>query len=204
MTPRAVIFDVGNVLYEWNLRFLYERLIDDDRALEAFLQDVVTLDWHFQHDLGRPFAETSAELIARHPGHAELIRALGPRFGETIQAMPPDMRDLVDALDARGVPLYALTNFSDEFWQPFRAREAWLFDRFRGFVVSGAEGVVKPDPAIYALALDRFGLEAEEAFFTDDRLANVAAASAMGIHVHHFTGAAGLHAALVGHGLLPD
>ena len=64
---QAVIFDVGKVLYDWNPRFLYERLIGDDQALEAFLQDVVTPEWHFQHDAGRPFAETSAELIARFP-----------------------------------------------------------------------------------------------------------------------------------------
>ena len=56
----AVIFDVGQVLYHWEPRLLYERLIDDDRALDAFLRDVVSMEWHFQHDLGRPFAETSA------------------------------------------------------------------------------------------------------------------------------------------------
>ena len=87
--PRAVIFDVGRVLFDWNLRFLYERLIPDDEALDAFLGDVVTAEWHFQHDAGRPFAETSAELIAEYPHHADLIRALGPRFNETIGGAMP-------------------------------------------------------------------------------------------------------------------
>ena len=71
--PSAVVFDVGNVLYDWNPRFLYERLIEDDRALDAFLRHVATREWHFQHDAGRPFAETSAELSAQYPEFAEHI-----------------------------------------------------------------------------------------------------------------------------------
>lgn len=200
--PTAVVFDVGNVLYDWNPRFLYERLIADDRALDAFLRDVVTHDWHFQHDAGRPFAETSAELTDRFPEHADLIAAWAPRFNETIGGALPDMAELVEELDSAGVPLFAITNFSHEFWPPFRAREAALFDRFRDVVVSGEERLVKPDAAIYHLALKRFGLEAREAVFVDDRAENVAGAEAVGMRGHLFAGAEGLRAALVEVGLL--
>ncbi|MBQ1500852.1 MAG: HAD-IA family hydrolase [Sphingomonas sp.] len=200
--PHTVIFDVGKVLFDWEPRFLYERLIEDDRALEAFLASVVTREWHFQHDAGRPFAETSAELGARFPEHAALIAAWGPRFNETLGPAIPGMTALVEALDAAGVPLFAITNFSGEFWPPFRAREAALFDRFRDIVVSGDEKLVKPDPAIYALALRRFGLEGPDAVFIDDSLPNVAAAADAGIHALHFTGAAKLRADLEGLGLL--
>ena len=202
--PAAVIFDVGNVLYDWNPRFLYERLIDDDRALDAFLRDVCTKDWHFQHDAGRPFAETSAELAARFPEHAALIAAWGPRFIEQLGDMLPGMREIVLELDARAVPLYAITNFSHEFWPPFRAREAAIFDRFRDIVVSGEERLVKPDPAIYALAQKRFGLAGPDAIFIDDRLDNVEAARAAGMLAHHFTGAEGLRAELAALGLLGE
>lgn len=205
--PSAVIFDVGMVLYDWNPRYLYakvfaERSIGDDRALDAFLDTVVTRGWHFQHDAGRPFAETSAELIAQYPEHAELIAMWGPRFLETMGHPIPGMPDLVAELDAAGVPLFAITNFSGEFWKPFRAREAWLFDRFRDIVVSGDEKLMKPDPAIYTLALERFGLRAEEAVFVDDNVANVEAAAAMGIVAHHFTGVVPLRHALDMAGLL--
>jgi len=202
--PRAVIFDVGKVLYDWSPRFLYERLIDDDRALDAFLRDVLTLDWHFQHDAGRPFAETSAELIAEHPQHEALILAWRDRYLESIGGPIPGVHALVEALDAAGVPLFVISNFSHEFWPPFRAREAALFDRFRGFVISGEEKLIKPDPAIYALALDRFGLAPQEAFFIDDNRANVEAAAAMGIHAHHFTEAESLRTALARYGLLAN
>jgi 2-haloacid dehalogenase len=193
----AVIFDVGRVLYDWDPRILYERLIGDDRALDAFLRDVVTIDWHFQHDAGRDFADTSAELAALYPQHAALIAAWGPRFNESIGAGIAGMHEIVAELDEAGVPLFAITNFSHEFWPPFRAREARLFDRFRDIVVSGEEKMVKPDAAIYRLALARFGLASEDAVFVDDNAANVAAAQALGIESVLFTDAAHFRARLV-------
>src|ERR1700712_1740521 len=200
--PQAVVFDVGRVLFDWNLRFLYERLISEGEALDALLRDVVTPEWHFQHDAGRPFVETSAELAAQYPHHAELIAALSPRFNETIGPAMPGMTDLVADLDAAGVPLYAITNFSGEFWPPFRAREAAFFAPFRDIVVSGDEKLVKPDAAIYRLALDRFGLKAEEAVFVDDNGANVAGAEAVGVHALLFRDAATLRGELIALGLL--
>jgi len=200
--PAAVVFDVGNVLYDWNPRFLYERLIEDDRALDAFLRDVATKEWHFQHDEGRPFAETSAELSAEYPEHADMIALWGPRFSETIPGMIPGMADLVAEIDSAGVPLFAITNFSGEFWKPFRDREAAIFDRFRDIVVSGDERLVKPDPAIYHLALDRFGLEPGAAVFVDDREDNIAAANGVGMRGLHFVDAPTLRGQLSGLGLL--
>lgn len=202
MGARAVIFDVGNVLFHWQPRRLYERLIADDRALDAFLRDVVTDAWHFQHDAGRDFADTSAELIAEYPHYADMIALWGPRFSETVEPAVAGMPELVRELDEAGVPLFAITNFSHEFWPPFRAREAELFDRFRAIVVSGDEKLVKPDPAIYALALKRFGLEGPEAIFVDDRADNIAAACAFGIDGVLFTDAPALRTKLVGAGLL--
>ncbi|GGA54170.1 HAD family hydrolase [Sphingomonas psychrolutea] len=198
---KAVVFDVGNVLYDWNPRFLYERLTPPGPALDAFLRDVATKEWHFQHDAGRPFVETSAELCAQYPNHAALIAAWGPRFTEQLGNMLPGMRDLVLELDAAGVPLYAITNFSGEFWPPFREREADLFDRFRGIIVSGDELLTKPDPAIYSLALDRFGLRAEECVFVDDRADNVAGAQGVGMHAVLFSDSATLRGDLMELGL---
>ena len=200
--PHAVIFDIGNVLFDWHPRFLYERLIDDDRALEAFLRDVVTHEWHFQHDAGRPFAETSAELAARYPEHADLIAQWGPRFNDRVSGPVPGMFAIVEALDAAGVPLFAITNFSGEFFPPFRAAWPDLFDRFRDIVVSGDERLVKPDPALYRLALARFGLEPGDAVFVDDNDRNVAAARDLGIHAVPFTDAAAFRAELERFGLL--
>lgn len=200
--PTSVIFDVGHVLYDWDPRVLYERLFDDERALDAFLRDVATREWHFQHDAGRPFAETSAELSAFYPEHAAMIALWGPRFSEQIPGPMPGMMAVVEELDARGVPLFAITNFSGEFFAPFRAREAAVFDRFRDIVVSGDEKLVKPDAAIFRLALRRFGVAAQDAFFIDDNAANVAGAEAVGIRSHLFRDAATLRGEMAALGLL--
>ena len=184
--PTAIVFDIGNVLFDWDPRFLYERLIPPGEALDAFLRDVVTRDWHFQHDQGRPFAETSAELTARFPQHAALIAEWGPRFNESIRGEIAGMVALVEELDDADVPLFAITNFSGEFFPPFRVTQADLFDRFRDIVVSGDERLVKPDAAIYRLALERFGIEAAEAVFIDDSLPNVVGARAVGMTALHF------------------
>ncbi|MFN3287843.1 MAG: HAD family hydrolase [Sphingomonadaceae bacterium] len=191
----AVIFDVGGVLFHWHPRHLYQRLIPDPDRLDWFLREVVTLDWHFQHDAGRPFAETSAELIARFPAERALIEAYGPRWLETVPGPVEGMPELVEELLAAGVPLYGITNFSAEFWPRFTATQP-LFRHFRDVIVSGEHGMVKPDPAIFALARQRFPVAPARALFVDDRLENVQAAETAGYPGHHFADAAGLRARL--------
>ncbi len=200
--PTSVVFDVGNVLVDWNPRAFFARYIADPARLDRFLGEVATLEWHTQHDAGRSFADTSAELIALHPDEAEHIRLWGERFDEQIGDVLPGMAELVADLDARGWPLFAVTNFSDEFWPPFRAREAVLLDHFRDILVSGEVKIVKPDPAIYALALERFGLAPGAGLFVDDRAENVAAAERAGFVGHVFHDAVTLRVALEGYGLL--
>ncbi len=202
MRVAAVIFDVGKVLVEWDPRYLYSKLIPDAEALEEFLTSVLTPEWHFQHDAGRPFAETSAELVATYPQHRDLILAWAPRYLETIPHLIPGMAALVDEIAAAGVPLFGITNFSAEFWPPFRAREVALFAPFRDIVISGDEKLVKPDPAIYRLALRRFGLVPGEGLFVDDLLENVIAGKREGFVGHHFVDAETLRTDLVAQGVL--
>jgi 2-haloacid dehalogenase len=198
---RAVVFDIGNVLYGWDIRNLYAKLIADPARLDWFLGHVVTSQWHFQHDRGRSHAETIPELIAQYPTEAELIAAYVPRWLETISGPIPGMLELVAELGDAGVPLFAITNFSAEFWEMFRPA-APIFDRFAGIIVSGAEQLLKPEPAIYRLALARFGLAPGEGLFIDDRLENVRAGKAAGFPGHHFTGLAALRQRLTAEGLL--
>jgi len=201
-SPIAVIFDVGNVLYGWDPEAFLARQIEDDAARVRFVEDVGLWDWHDSLDGGRPYDEAAAELSGRFPEYAHLIAAWGERFGETISDPVPGVHAIVAELDARGVPLFAITNFSADFWTPFEARERAFFARFRDIVVSGREKLLKPDPALYFLALDRFGLRADQALFVDDRAINVAGAQAVGMAAHLFTDAADLRARLVDEGLL--
>lgn len=197
----AVVFDVGRVLVQWDLGALYSKLIPDPAERAWFLAHVVTEQWHFQHDAGRAPAEMVAERSAEFPDHAPLIEAWASRFNETIPGPVPGSLELVEALHARGVPLYAITNFGAEFWAGFRPE--WpVIDRFRDVVVSGVEKVTKPDPRIYAIARRRFGYAPGAMLFIDDNAANIAAARACGWQGHHFTDAAGLEADLRARGLL--
>ncbi len=199
---RAVVFDVGNVLVDWDPRYLYNELIADPVERDFFLSRVATREWHFQHDAGRPFAETSAELIARHPDCRDFIEAWGSRWLDMIPRLVCGMAALVADLAKRGVPLFAITNFSGEFFPPLKTREAALFAPFRDIVVSGDEKLVKPDAAIYRLALRRFGLSRGEGLFVDDNEANIEAGEAEGFVGHHFVDAQALRRDLIGRGLL--
>lgn len=201
MQPQAVVFDVGKVLYEWDLRHLYRKLIADPDQLEWFVGHVVTEEWHFQSDRGRPLAEMVPELRTRFPEYVELIDAYEPRFLETLPCEIDGTHALVARLAERGVPLYALTNFGAEFYARFRPT-APVFDLFRDVIVSGVERAAKPDPRIYAITEARASLPGEALFFIDDNPANIAGAAARGWHAHLFTGAAALEADLVRQGLL--
>lgn len=199
----TAVFDVGKVLFEWDLRHLFAKLIDDVGELDWFLANVVTPEWHFQHDAGRPLAEMTAELVALHPSYAPHIDAYRTRFNETIPRAVEGSLDIVHDLAERGVPLFAITNFGAEFWDMFRPTQP-IFDYFCDIVVSGVEKLVKPDPAIYALALGRFGLMPNEAIFIDDNLDNVVSARVNGFAAHHFTDAPTLRAELAELGLLGE
>ncbi len=202
MIRQSVIFDVGRVLFDWDLRHLFAKLIDDRDELEWFVANVVTPEWHFQHDAGRPLAAMLPELKADFPDHAALIDAYAARFNETIPGPMPGSLELVARLDDAGVPLFAITNFGHEFWEGFRPTQP-VFDRFRGIIVSGTEKLMKPDPAIYRLAIERFGIDPAGALFIDDVAANIAGAESVGIAGHLFGGAAMLERDLVARGYLP-
>lgn len=184
----AVVFDVGRVLYEWRLGALMEKVVPDPATRAFVLEQVVTEEWHFQHDEGRPLAEMVAERSAQYPDHVGAITAWATRFNETIPGPVPGSHELVERLHEARVPLYAITNFGAEFWAGFRPT-APIFDRFREVVVSGEEKLAKPDPAIFALAADRFGHDPQAMLFVDDNASNIAAARALGWQVHHFSDA---------------
>ena len=202
MNVRAVVFDVGNVLYGWDPDSFLVRQLADDEARLRFVEETGLYAWHETLDGGRPYDEAAAELSEKFPQYAAVIAAWGARFGETITDPVPGVHAIVEELDARGVPLFAITNFSADFWALFHARERAFFDRFRDIVVSGEEKLLKPDPAIYYLALDRFRLRPDEALFIDDRAINVEGAEAVGMKAHLFTTAEDLRARLGAEGLL--
>jgi len=198
----AVIFDIGGVLLDWDPRYLYRRLIDDEAEMERFLRHVCTMEWHEANDLGVPFEVTCAQLAAEHPDRAELIWAWGRRSEEMVRG-PIDgtvaiLRELKD--DGK-VRLFALTNMEATTY-PLR-RDRYDFLRwFDGTVVSSSEGVIKPDERIFRVLLERYGLTAASTLMVDDNPRNVAAAAELGMPTVLFESPDGLRRTLEEHGVL--
>jgi 2-haloacid dehalogenase len=186
---KAVVFDVGGVLLDWNPRHLYKTMFNgDNEAMERFLAEVCSPAWNLSLDAGKPFASAVADLCGRFPEQSALIAAYDSRWEDMVQGALEDTIDLARTLKANGVPLYALTNFSSEKMALVQARYDF-FALFDGMVVSGEIGMVKPDPAIYLHLLERFDLRAEETLFIDDSTINVAGAETAGLNAIHYRSA---------------
>ena len=202
-TRTVAVFDLGGVLLDWDPRHLYRKLFADEDAMEHFLATVCTTEWNQRQDAGRTFADAARELLPQHSDKLELIEAFGRRFDEMIQGEIAGSVAILSELKARGVPLYAITNWSAETFPPQRQRFAFL-EWFRGIVVSGMEGVIKPDPRIFRVLLDRYDVDPRTAVFVDDVEDNAAAAAALGIHGIHFRSPDQLRRELAAVGLLPE
>jgi 2-haloacid dehalogenase len=200
--PTAVVFDLGGVLVDWNPRHLYRRLFDDEAEMERFLAEVVSPAWNLEQDRGRPFADGIAELTREHPDRAHLIAAFRDRWIEMLGEPLHETVALLEELDAAGVRLFALTNWSAETFAIGASRLPFL-DRFEAVIVSGEVKLAKPDPAIFRLLVERHGLEPGRTLFIDDMRPNIDAAAALGFRVLQFKDAPSLRRALVELDLLP-
>jgi 2-haloacid dehalogenase len=195
----TVLFDLGGVVLTWEPARAYEQVISPEQVGD-FMATIGFEEWNRGHDSGRRYDESEAELVARHPEHAETILAYRRHFTSTLGTVP-GTGAVIAELQQAGVGLHALTNWSAETFPVARDRFG-LLRRFAGILVSGEELLAKPDPAIFTLALERFGLEAGRTVFVDDSLPNVEAARALGLTGLAFTGAERLRADLVDLGLL--
>jgi len=182
-----VVFDVGGVLIDWDPRHLYRKLFaGDEPAMEDFLANVCTYEWNRCQDAGRSFAEGSRLLKLEHPDKAELIDAYATRFDEMMPGPIAGTVEILADLRERGALLYGLSNFSAETFASALQRSEFL-RWFHGMVISGEVGVIKPDPRIYEILLERFGVDPHRAVYIDDVATNVEGALPFGIHGIHFT-----------------
>jgi 2-haloacid dehalogenase len=198
---KTIVFDLGNVLINWNPRNLYRKLFTDPAAMEHFLANICTAEWNLEQDRGRSWADAVSSLCARHPEHADLIAAYAARWEEMLDGPIHGTVEILRELKAARRPLYALTNWSAETFP--RARERFEFlEWFDGIVVSGEVRLIKPDARIYRHLLESYGLAAGDTVFIDDSGVNVAGAEAVGITGLRFTSPEALRRDLAALGLL--
>lgn len=200
MAPKAVVFDIGRVLIHWDPDGFYDRVLGPE-ARARMMAEVPLAETNLSIDAGKPWKETIHALAEAHPAWAAPIRHWHDRWIEMASPRIDHSVRLLRALRARGVPVYALTNFGRESFAYARTHYDF-FDEFDGAVVSGEHRVIKPDPAIYALLEDLAGLSGPDLIFTDDNPDNVRAASARGWKAHLFEGPQGWADRLVAEGLL--
>ena len=195
--PDTVVFDIGNVLIQWDPRLLYRSIFENEADADRFLAEVLPPEWNLEQDRGRSFAEGIAEALARRPDHREEILAWDTRWHEMVPGEVPGSVEILTALKTAGVPLYAITNFSSEKFAECEQRFPFLADSFIDVVVSAHERLVKPDPRLYHVLFSRNDLAPESTVFIDDSPANVETARSVGMHAIHFTDVPALKASLI-------
>jgi 2-haloacid dehalogenase len=184
----AVAFDLGGVLIDWNPRYLYRQLFPDPDEMEDFLARICTGDWHRPHDLGADITASCRRLAARHPHHRDAIMAWAERGEEMAAGQFDQAVCVLSEVKAAGLRCYALSNMEPEAFRIRHARFSFM-TWFDGHVISGIEGVAKPDQRIFEILLERYALAPEATVFVDDVQRNVEAARALGINAVRYTGA---------------
>ena len=203
MTDTLVpVFDLGGVFVDWNPMYLFRKLFPTEEDALWFHQTICTPDWNLEFDAGEIYAEGVAKLVGRFPKYWREIKAFDERWTETF-APDPFIHGTIaihDELIEAEIPTFAITNFSWEKWMT-RLGEWPFLEKFDGVIVSGLEGLVKPDPRIYRVFCERYGLAPESCVFIDDSEPNVVAARKFGMHAIWFKDPVQLRAELIGLGL---
>jgi 2-haloacid dehalogenase len=197
--PTTVVFDVGNVLVDWDPRYLYRKVFADRTRMDWFLSEVCHPAWNLAQDAGRPWPEAESEAIARHPDMTSEIRAYRARWHEMLAGDIPGSIAILEHLAAQRVPLYAITNFAADTFAETCERFPF-FRHFQGIVVSGTEKMIKPDARIYQLLATRYDLDLSTCVFIDDSAKNCIGARTTGMHAIDFVGAGDARQRLGGYG----
>jgi len=198
----TVVFDLGGVVLSWEPERAYQQVMPADQVGE-FMDEICFNEWNQRHDAGQPWEDGEAELISRLPQRREQIEAYRRYFDLTITGMVPGTAALMAELQQAGVRLVALTNWSADLFRPTRRRFG-LLNRFEGIVVSGEEGIAKPDPKLFRIVFDRYQIDPAAAVFVDDNERNCGTAGELGMEVIRFTDADSARARLVELGVLGD
>ena len=187
----SVVFDLGNVLIDWNPRYLYRKLFQTDEEVEWFLENICDHDWNLKHDSGQRFSKGILEKSKKFPEYSELIHAWYQRWEEMLGGPIDESVQVLSELKEKGVLLYILSNWSAETY-PIAEERFDFLSWFDGKIISGEAGIVKPDVEIYKLLIKRYDLNPQHTVFIDDKEENVRAAELLGVHGIHFQNASKL------------
>jgi 2-haloacid dehalogenase len=202
MNVQAIIFDFGNVLVDWDPRYLYRKVFNgDEQAVDQFLKEVDFFEWNLKSDAGRPFHQGIQELCERYPHRCKEIQLYAHRFEETIPGPIWATVSILKELRQAGYRLYGLSNWSAETFPPIRDKYEF-FNWFDDIILSGDVRLLKPDPRIFQLVLERIGQPACRCLLIDDNPPNIQAAMELGFQTIRFETPEQLRSELERSGLL--
>lgn len=181
----AIIFDLGNVFINWDAHNLYKRFFPDPAAIDRFLAEIRFAEWNAHQDAGRPFRKGVQELSQEFPHYADLIQAYDTHWEESLTGTNDETIAIARKLKQAGWTLYLLSNFSVEKFELIRPRHTFL-EIFDDLIISGEHNMVKPNPEIFHLTLQRINRAAEECLFIDDSLPNIETAKLLGFQTIHY------------------
>jgi 2-haloacid dehalogenase len=188
MLLKNILFDLGGVLIDWNPKYVYKNVFQTEEAVDYFLNNICTFDWNEQQDAGRTIFEAEAMLIKQFPHYSKEIKIY---YAEWVNMLGgpilPTVEVLRALLDSKKYEVYALTNWSAETW-PIAVGMYDFLSWFKGVLVSGEEKMKKPEPEIFHLVCERFGIFPGETLFIDDNSKNILIAESLGFQTVHFTG----------------
>ncbi len=198
----TIVFDLGGVLIDWNPEYVYLKVFNgDQKKVDWFLNTICTHKWNVAQDAGRSFQDATQLLVDQYPEYEERIRIFYDRWEDMLGGTITETVTLLDQLKkANTQRLYALTNWSAESF-PVALQRYDFLQHFEGIIVSGEERIIKPNPKIYKILLDRYQINPKQSIFIDDNLQNVQAAEKFGINGIHFKSAYQLKEDLVKFGI---
>lgn len=190
MSIKNIIFDFGGVVMDWDPRYFFKDHFNDDEKMEHFLKNIATDEWNAEQDRGRTLAEGTEIQVAKHPEWEKEIRAYYDNWTTMLKSDIPHNVEVLRKLEHSKYELFGLTNWSAETF-PYALENYDFFNIFEGkIVVSGTEKLIKPDPAIWEVLLERYQIKAEESVFIDDNAKNIEVAKSLGficIHIKEDT-----------------
>lgn len=184
MKLKNIIFDFGGVIIDWDPRYFYRDYFKNESDMNFFLGNIATNAWNTEQDRGRSLEKGTEKLVKEHPFFEKEIRAYYDNWTTMLKGDIPQNVAILRQLDGL-YPLYGLTNWSSETF-PYALEHYDFFKIFEGkIVVSGDEKLIKPDPKIFQVLLDRYAIKAEESVFIDDNSDNIKTALDLGFSCIH-------------------
>lgn len=182
---KNIIFDFGGVVMDWNPRYFFKDYFKDDEKMEFFLKNIAVDEWNAEQDRGRTLAEGTEIQVAKFPEWEKEIRAYYDNWSIMLRSEIPKNVEVLRKLAKTQYQLFGLTNWSHETF-PYALENYDFFELFDGkIVVSGQEKLIKPNPEIWKVLLDRYAIKAEESVFIDDNFKNIEVAKSLGFYTVH-------------------